>query len=189
VFLGTSLTAGLGVADTSARWPERVGALADSAGMEIEVVNAGVSGDTSAGGLRRLDWLLSDPVDVLVVELGANDGLRGHSVAALEDNLEKIVDTTRRRWPGARVVVAGMEAPPNLGQEYTERFRAVFPRVAESTDAALVPFLLEGVAGIPELNQADGIHPTAAGHDRMARNAWSVLAPILTDLTRGSSTP
>lgn len=189
VFLGTSLTAGLGLDRPGDRWPERIGALADSAGLAVHVVNAGVSGDTSAGGLRRLDWLLSEPLDVLVVELGANDGLRGHSPEALEENLRTIIRTTRERSPGTRIVLAGMEAPPNLGADYTERFRAVFPRVAEETGVSLIPFLLEGVAGEPELNQPDGIHPTPAGHRRMARTAWPILESVLRDLNPEGPNP
>ena len=127
------------------------------------MVNAGVSGETSAGGLRRIGWVLADTVDVLVLELGANDGLRGQDPEALARNLAAIIDSTRTRWPGARIVLAGMEAPPNLGPRYTSAFREVFPRVARKRDAALVPFLLDGVAGERALNQDDGMHPTAAG--------------------------
>jgi acyl-CoA thioesterase I len=158
--------------------------LADSAGLPMEAVNAGVSGDTSAGGLRRLDWILREPLDVLVVELGANDGLRGQDPAATKDNLEAIVAKTRARYPGVAVVIAGMEAPTNLGEEYTRRFRSVFPAVAEEAGAALVPFILEDVAGVPELNQDDGIHPTPEGHGIMARNVWPTLAPLLRDWWR-----
>ncbi len=179
VFLGTSLTAGLGLTDAADRWPERVDELADSAGLPIRVVNVGVSGETSAGGLRRLDWVLRRPLDILVVELGANDGLRGQDPAAMEENLLAIVRQTRTRYPGARIVIAGMEAPPNLGPRYTEAFRSVFPRVAQETDATLVPFLLEGVAGVPELNQDDGIHPTARGHRLMAETVWPHLEPLV----------
>jgi len=179
VFLGTSLTAGYGLPDESTRYTDRIQARADSAGLPVRVDNAGVSGDTSAGGLRRLDWLLEAPVDVLVVELGANDGLRGRDPAAMEQNLREIVRRTRDAWPDVRVVLAGMEAPLNMGPRYTEAFRSVFPRLAEELDVALVPFLLEGVAGVAELNQDDRIHPTAEGHARMARTVWSVLGPIL----------
>jgi acyl-CoA thioesterase-1 len=147
----------------------------------MEPVNAGVSGDTSAGGLRRLDWILREPLDVLVVELGANDGLRGQNPDATRKNLEAIVSGTRARYPEAAVVIAGMEAPTNLGEEYTLRFRSVFPAVARETSASLVPFILEGVAGVPELNQDDGIHPTPEGHLLMARNVWPVLVPLLRD--------
>lgn len=179
VFLGTSLTAGLGLSGPEESYVARVDALADSAGHPIRAVNAGVSGETSAGGLRRLDWVLRRPVDILVLELGANDGLRGQDPAAMEENLRAIVRRTRTRYPGTSVLIAGMEAPPNLGPTYTSAFRSVFPRVAESTDAALIPFLLEGVAGVPELNQDDGIHPTARGHRLMAATLWPHLEPLV----------
>ncbi|MEQ9568790.1 MAG: arylesterase [Longimicrobiales bacterium] len=181
VFLGTSLTAGLGLRRPDQRWPERLDALADSAEAPIRILNAGRSGDTSAGGLARLDWVLQDTVDVLVLELGANDGLRGQSTEALADNLRAIVDRTREAWPEARVLLVGMEAPTNLGAAYTERFRAVFRSVAEERDVPLVPFLLEGVAGVPELNQSDRIHPTAEGHARIARTVWPWLEPLVRD--------
>jgi acyl-CoA thioesterase-1 len=179
VFLGTSLTAGLGLRDPGERFPERLDRIADSAGTPIRVVNAGVSGETSAGGLRRLDWVLDRPMEVLVVELGANDGLRGQETEGLEQNLRTIVQRARDRHPGVSVVLLGMEAPPNLGLEYTRRFHDVFPAVAEAERAALVPFLLEGVAGVAELNQSDRIHPTAEGHERMARTVWPVLDSVL----------
>jgi len=181
VFLGTSLTAGLGLSSPDEAYVARVAALADSAGLPIRAINAGVSGETSAGGLRRLDWILRDPVDVLVLELGANDGLRGQDPTAMEANLAAIIDRTRERNPGVRVVLAGMEAPPNLGAQYTQAFRDVFPRVAAGHGASLVPFLLEGVAADPDLNQADGIHPTAEGHRIVARTVWRVLLPVLED--------
>lgn len=180
VFLGTSLTSGLGLRSPGDRWPERLGRRADSAGRPVEIVNAGVSGDTSAGGLRRLDWALDrGRVDVLVVELGANDGLRGQSPSALEDNLRTIVERARERHPDVSIVLVGMEAPANLGPDYTRRFRSVFPRVAGSMEVALVPFLLDGVAGIDSLNQPDGIHPTAAGNRIMAETVWPVLDSVL----------
>jgi acyl-CoA thioesterase-1 len=182
VFLGTSLTAGLGLASDEDTYVARVAELAASAGTPIRAVNAGVSGETSAGGLRRLDWVLRAPLDVLVLELGANDGLRGQDPFALEDNLTEIVRRTRTRYPGVRVVLAGMEAPPNLGPLYTSAFRSIFSAVAEQEGAALVPFLLEGVAGVPALNQSDLIHPTAEGHVVVAENVWEVLGPILTEL-------
>lgn len=181
VFLGTSLTAGYGLSDESTRYTARIQAMADSAGLPVTVDNAGVSGDTSAGGLRRLDWILETPVDVLVVELGANDGLRGQDPAAMEGNLREIVRRTRDAWPEARILLTGMEAPRNMGPRYTEAFRSVFPRLAEELDVALVPFLLDGVAGVPELNQDDRIHPTAEGHERMAETVWEVLHPILAE--------
>ena len=181
VFLGTSLTAGLGLLRDEDTYVSRVAELADSAGLPIQAVNAGVSGETSAAGLRRLDWVLREPLHVLVVELGANDGLRGLDPAALESNLRAIVGRTRARYPEADVVIAGMEAPPNLGGVYVDRFRTVFRRVAEDTGAALVPFLLDGVAGERTLNQSDGIHPTAEGHRIIAAHVWRVLEPLLRD--------
>jgi acyl-CoA thioesterase-1 len=182
VFLGTSLTAGLGLTSDEDTYVARVAELADSAGTPIRVVNAGVSGETSAGGLRRLDWVLREPLDVLVVELGANDGLRGQDPFALQDNLTQIVRRTRTRYPDARILLAGMEAPPNLGPLYTAAFHQVYPSVAESEQTLLIPFILDSVAGVPSLNQSDGIHPTAEGHRIMARHVWSVLGPLIPEL-------
>lgn len=170
VFLGDSLTAGLGVAEEEA-FPEQVRRLLEARGTEVRITNAGVSGDTTAGGLTRLDWVLGQGPDLVVVALGANDGLRGLSVDETEANLREIVE--RARASGARVVLAGMRLPPNYGRDYGERFAALYPRLAAELGVPLVPFLLEGVGGRPELNQADGIHPTAAGHRRMAE----VVAP------------
>lgn len=182
VFLGTSLTAGLGVEDEADTYPSVLDAMADSAGVPFRLVNAGVSGETSAGGLRRLDWVLREPIDVLFVELGANDGLRGQSPEALAQNLTEIIRGARARHPGVRILLASMEAPPNLGVTYTSAFREVYPAVAEAEDVILVPFLLDGVAGVAELNQADRIHPTAEGHRRTALNAWPWLEPVLRDV-------
>lgn len=178
VFLGTSLTAGLGVGVESA-YPTIIQSRIDSAGYPFRVVNAGLSGETSAGGLRRLQWSLQEPVAILVLELGANDGLRGLSVEELRRNLETIIRATLERHPDADIVVAGMEAPPNMGEAYTQAFREVFREVAREFGAALIPFLLEGVAANPELNQPDRIHPTAAGQRRVADNVWPVLEPLL----------
>lgn len=179
VFLGTSLTAGLGLEGPEESYVGRLDAIGDSLDLPFEAVNAGVSGETSAGGLRRLDWILREPLDILVLELGANDGLRGQDPEALRRNLVEIVERTRTRHPHARVVLAGMEAPPNLGERYTSAFRQVFREVAEDQDVVLVPFLLDGVAGVPELNQDDRIHPTAQGHRRIARTVWPYLEPLI----------
>ena len=184
VFVGTSLTAGLGLLRQEDTYVARVAELGDSAHLPFRAVNAGVSGETSAGGLRRIDWVLREPMDVLVLELGANDGLRGQDPAALESNLREIIRRTRTRYPATPVLIAGMEAPPNLGPEYTGRFRRVFAAVAATEDAVLIPFLLDGVAGVPELNQADGIHPTPDGHRRLAHTLWPYLATVLEDLDR-----
>lgn len=182
VFLGTSLTAGYGLENPDSAYPARVGTEVNAAGYSYQVVNAGVSGDTSAGGRTRLVPLieaLEVPLAVLVIELGANDGLRGQSTDALYDNLTWITREAKRRLPGVGVVVAGMEAPPNLGPLYTDAFRAVFTRVAEENDALLIPFLLEGVAAVPELNQEDGIHPNERGHEMIAAHVWAFLGPYL----------
>jgi acyl-CoA thioesterase-1 len=178
LFLGTSLTAGLGVG-ADAAFPAVIQSRIDSAQLPFHVLNAGISGETSAGGLRRIDWLLQSPVDVLVLELGANDGLRGLNVDSLRSNLDGVLKRTRERYPDAAIVIAGMEAPPNLGTSYTSRFHAVYPALAKKYDAALVPFLLAGVAGQRALNQDDGMHPTVAGHRVVADNVWSVLRPVL----------
>lgn len=151
----------------------------DEAGLRYRVVNAGVSGETSAGARRRVDWLLREPAAVLVVETGANDGLRGQEPEATRANLRAILDRARQESPPPRLVVAGMQAPSNLGAAYAQRFRAVFPEVAKEYGAAFVPFLLEGVALVPRLNQADGIHPTAEGQRHVAENVWRVLKPLL----------
>jgi acyl-CoA thioesterase-1 len=176
VTLGDSLTAGFGVAPEEA-WPALVEARLRRDGYPYRVVNAGVSGDTTAGGLRRVDWVLRRRPEVAVVALGANDGLRGQPVDAMRANLVAIVE--RLRDGGARVLLAGMEVPPNYGTDYARAFRAVFPEVARRTGAALMPFLLDGVAADPRLNQADGIHPTAAGHRTIAERLWPHLVPLL----------
>lgn len=178
LFVGTSLTAGFGL-DPSEAFPALVQHRIDAAGLRYRVVNAGVSGETSAGALRRLDWLLREPVAVLVVETGANDGLRGQDPDATRANLQAILDAARRRQPPPRLVLAAMEAPPNYGEDYRRRFRALYPELAKASGALLVPFLLDGVAGDPKLNQPDGIHPTAEGERRVAENVWKVLRPIL----------
>jgi acyl-CoA thioesterase-1 len=178
LFLGTSLTAGLGVTPDEA-YPALIQQKLDSAGLAFRVVNAGVSGETSADARARIDWLLRMNPAVLVVETGANDGLRGLSVAALAANLDTILTVAARHDPAPALVVIGMEAPPNLGRRYTDAFRKVFPAEAARHGAALVPFLLEGVGGVDSLNQADGIHPTPAGHRILARTVWEVLRKVL----------
>jgi acyl-CoA thioesterase-1 len=178
VFLGTSLTAGLGVAPELA-FPSLIQERIDRAGLGFRVVNAGVSGDTSAGGLRRIEWLLREPIGVLVLELGANDMLRGQDLAALRSNLQQIIDRTHAANPDVRIAIAGMQSPPNLGDPYAQGFAQSFVDLARENRTALIPFLLDGVAGLPELNQPDGIHPTAEGHARVAENVWPVLEPLL----------
>jgi acyl-CoA thioesterase I len=178
LFLGTSLTAGYGVG-ADAAYPALVQERIDSAGLPYRVVNAGLSGETSAGGLNRLAWSLQDSIAVLILELGANDGLRGLPVEQMEANLDSILRRTRDRYPAVQIVIAGMEAPPNLGPAYTRAFRAAFRDLAVEHDATLIPFLLDGVAAEPQLNQADGIHPNEAGHRRLAEHVWAALRPLL----------
>jgi acyl-CoA thioesterase-1 len=176
VALGDSLTAGYGVMPDEA-WPALIQARLRREGFGYSVVNAGVSGDTTAGGLRRVDWVLRARPEIAIVALGANDGLRGQSVAAMRDNLGKIIE--RLRTAGARVLLAGMRLPPNYGPEMTREFAAAFPEVARRTGVTLMPFLLEGVAANPRLNQADGIHPNAAGQEIIAERLWPHLRPLL----------
>ncbi|HXU33807.1 MAG TPA: arylesterase [Thermoanaerobaculia bacterium] len=176
IFLGDSLTAGLGVSVEEA-FPARVGEILAAEGHPIQVINAGVSGDISAGGASRLAWLLSQKPAVVVVELGANDGMRGQPLKDLETNLLDIVH--RAQAAGAKVLILGMKVPPNYGKDYSDGFEAIYPRVAQETGAALMPFLLEGVGGVPELNQADGIHPTVEGHKIVAKNLAPYLARLL----------
>lgn len=179
VLLGDSLTAGLGLAADQA-YPAVLQGRLDARAAGWQIANAGVSGDTSAGGLRRLDWALDGGAAVVLVALGGNDALRGLPVADLASNLDQIV--TRAKAPGARVIVAGMEAPPNTGPEYTAAFRAVYPTLAKKHGAVFLPFLLEGVAGIEGLNQADRIHPNAKGARIVADTVWRVLEPVVREL-------
>jgi len=177
VALGDSLTAGLGLAPEQA-WPALVQRRIDQAGLEVEVVNAGVSGDTTAGGVRRLDWALDGNVEVLVLALGANDGLRGLPADQMHDNLAQMMRTAKAR--GIAVLLCGMEAPPNFGAQYTRDFRNVYADLADEHDVAFIPFMLAGVAGDMALNQNDGIHPNEAGTRRVADLIWQSLQPLLT---------
>ncbi|HEY8511116.1 MAG TPA: arylesterase [Cyclobacteriaceae bacterium] len=178
VFYGDSLTAGYGI-DPDFAFPALVGKALEKQGREVKVVNAGLSGETSAGGLSRIDWVLRQPVDIFVLELGANDGLRGLPIEQTEKNLQAIIDKVRAKNPSVKIVIAGMMVPPNMGPDYSTRFQKVFPELARRNDAALIPFLLQDVAGIESLNQADGIHPNVEGHRIVARNVLKVLEPLL----------
>ena len=179
LFVGTSLTAGLGVSPEEA-YPALIQQRIEKAGLPFRVVNAGVSGETSAGARRRLEWLLDHRhVAVLVIETGANDGLRAQDPDATRANVEAMLERAARESPPPRVVLVGMQAPPNYGPDYARRFRALYPELAAKHRVALVPFLLEGVAGVPRLNQADGVHPTPEGHRMMADTVWGVLGPLL----------
>ena len=188
VFVGTSLTAGQGLEPEEA-FPALIGNRIDSLDLNYEVINAGVRGETSAGTLRRMDWVLRDPLDVLVLETGANDGLRGLSVDSLRGNLQAILDKVQSAYPEAAVLLVGMEAPPNLGPRYTSGFRSVFPEVAAEEGVTYMPFLLEGVAAVRELNQGDGIHPNAEGARRVAENVWRALSPVLGSLDAAAQKP
>jgi acyl-CoA thioesterase-1 len=180
LIFGDSLTVGLGLEDPSTQaYPTLLQKKIDAADLPYCVVNAGLSGETTAAGLRRIDWMLRERVDVFVLALGGNDGLRGILPLVTRDNLAGILAKVRAKYPEAKLVVAGMQMPPNLGPDYLAAYRAVFPEVAKATGATLIPFLLEGVGGVPELNQRDGIHPTAAGHALVAETVWRVVRPLL----------
>lgn len=178
LIVGTSLTAGLGLEPEDA-YPAVLQRLADAAGYRANIVAAGVSGETSAGALRRIDWLLQRPADVIVIESGANDGLRGLDIDSTRANLQEILRRAAAARPAARLFLIQMEAPPNLGPRYTTAFRAMFPEVASRAGAGLIPFLLDSVAGVPEMNQGDGIHPNEQGSVVVARNVWRYLEPEL----------
>ena len=180
VFFGDSLTAGYGLADPDAQsFPALIQGKIDAARLPWHVVNAGLSGETSAGGLRRVDWVLRQKPDVFVLELGANDGLRGTAPDVTRTNLQAIIDKVRSRYPEARIVIAGMRMPPSMGSDYAEAFGAVYPALSARNGLILIPFLLEEVAERPALNQSDGIHPNALGAAVVTDTVWKVLLPIL----------
>jgi len=180
VFFGDSLTAGYGLDDPAAEsYPAVIQRKIDALHLPWRVVNAGLSGETTSGGLRRIDWILRQPVDVFVLALGGNDGLRGIEPALTSTNLQAIIDRVRARHPAARIVVAGMQMPPTMGEAYAREFSAIYPALAARNHAAFIPFLLADVGGHPELNQPDGIHPTAEGAAKVAETVWAVLHPLL----------
>ncbi len=179
LFFGDSLTAGYGLEEDEA-FPSLIQDRIDSLKLPYEVINAGLSGETSSGGKNRIDWVLREPVDVFVLELGANDMLRGLALDETEKNLRAILDVVKEKSPAASIVVAGMEAPPNMGQDYTRSFRNVFTKIAQEYGASRIPFLLEGVAGDESLNLADGKHPNAVGQHIVKENVWRVIADLLT---------
>jgi acyl-CoA thioesterase-1 len=185
LFFGTSLTAGLGL-DPDQAFPALIEKKAAAEGLPIKVVNAGLSGETTAGAARRIDWVLRTPVDLVVIEGGANDALRGLAPDAARANLEEVIAAVRRKQPSAKIVLVQMEAPPNFGAAYTRSFRTIYADIAKKENIPLLPFLLNGVAGIPRLNQADGVHPNLAGERIVADNLWRALKPIVTQLDRGA---
>ena len=183
LFLGTSLTAGLGV-DPDSAYPAIIQRRIDSAGLRWQVINGGVSGETSAAALRRTPFVLRGPLGMVVIETGANDGLRGLNVDSTRANIESIIAAVRAHDSTIQIVLAGMEAPPNMGPRFTSAFRAMFPALAARHGLPLIPFLLTGVGGVDSLNQPDGIHPTPRGHQLVAENVWRILLPLLTSRSR-----
>ncbi len=178
LFFGNSLTAAYGL-DTEEGFPNRIQLKMDSLGLNYTVINSGLSGETTAGGRNRLDWVLNQAVDIFVLELGANDGLRGIPITETRANLQAMIDMVRAKNPQTKIVLAGMQIPPNLGADYTTDFKNIYPELATANDVALIPFLLEGVAGVPELNLEDGIHPTAEGQKIVANTVWTVLRALV----------
>ena len=183
LFFGTSLTAGYGL-DPTVAFPKLVEQMAAKSGTPIVAINAGLSGETSAGAVRRIEWTMRQPVDIVVLETGGNDALRALDADTLEANLRAVVNTIKREQPRARILLAVMEAPPNLGARYTTRFREAYAAVARSENLTLVPFLLDRVAGITALNQADGVHPNERGERIVAENVWKTLQPVVQEVYR-----
>ena len=179
VVFGDSLTAGYGLDDVNDAFPGVLQSMIDSLQLKYTVVNSGVSGETTAGGRNRIDWILSQRPDIFILELGGNDGLRGVSLKETRQNLQSIITSVQTKYPDCQIVLAGMQIPPNLGQDYTTEFKNIFPELAKKNTIKLIPFLLEDVGGIQELNQPDGIHPTKEGHQIVAKNVWAILGPML----------
>ena len=178
LFFGNSLTAGYGL-ELSQAFPALIQKRLDSLGMPYRAINAGLSGETTAGGKERIDWLLRQKVDIFVLELGANDGLRGISTKETRRNLQYLIDQVRAKYPDVKIILAGMQIPPNMGPQYAADFRNIYRDLAQKNGTALIPFLLEGVGGIPKLNLPDGIHPTAKGHQIIMENVWKVLEEVI----------
>lgn len=179
VFFGNSITAGYGLANVSSGYVSLIQQRLDSLRLPYQTVNAGLSGETSAGGNERVDWVIKKPVDIFVLELGGNDALRGLQPDETYKNLGSIIEKVKAKYPSAKVVLAGMQAPPNMGQTYTKQFREMYTRLAKEHNTALIPFILEGVGGIPELNQGDRIHPNEQGQVIMRETVWKVLGPLV----------
>lgn len=178
LFFGNSLTAGYGI-DPSEAFPALIQKKIDSLNLNYKVINAGVSGETTAGGNGRIDWILKQQIDIFVLELGANDGLRGIPILETKSNLQSMIDKVKAANPNVKIVLAGMQIPPNMGQQYTSQFRTVYPELAQENNISLIPFILEGVGGEANLNQEDGIHPTEEGHKLITENIWNVIKDVL----------
>ena len=176
---GDSITAGYGLDDTADAFPAIVEKKLDSLGFEYDVINSGVSGETSAGGKSRISWVMNNPVDIFILELGGNDGLRGLPLSETKENLQAIINTIKKKSPTTHIVLAGMQLPPNLGQEYTQEFKGLYYELAEKNELTFIPFILENVGGIQSLNQKDGIHPTKEGHKIIAETVWEILEPMV----------
>ncbi|MEM6699955.1 MAG: arylesterase [Bacteroidota bacterium] len=179
VFFGNSLSAAYGLENKKDGFVGLIRSRIDSLGLEYEVVNAGLSGETTGGGVNRVDWVISEPVDIFVLELGGNDALRGLEPEVAEQNLQKIIDKVKTKYPEVQIVLAGMQAPQNLGNEYTDRFAKIYPDLAKKNAAALIPFLLEQVGGVASMNLPDGIHPNLQGHRIVAENVWETLEEVI----------
>ncbi|MEO1021459.1 MAG: arylesterase [Bacteroidota bacterium] len=181
LFFGDSITAGFGI-DAEQAFPSLIQKKVDALDWSFTIVNGGLSGETSAGGLRRIRWVLQRPIDVMILELGGNDGLRGIDLSSTKANLQSIVDIAKEVNPDMKIIIAGMQVPPNLGETYTTEFQTLYSDLAEQNNLPLIPFILEGVGGVPELNLPDGIHPTEEGHHIVAETVWKTLQPILKEL-------
>lgn len=179
LFFGDSLTAGYGLEDVNDAFPSIIQSNIDSLSLDYTVINSGLSGETTAGGKSRIDWVLNQKIDVFVLELGANDGLRGVPLKETRENLQAIIDAVLKKNPAAKIILAGMQLPPNMGIDYITEFKTIFPELAQKNSLNLIPFLLKNVGGIPALNQADGIHPTVEGQKIVANNVWVILEPLL----------
>jgi acyl-CoA thioesterase-1 len=180
IFFGDSLTAGYGLDEASSdSYPAIIEQKIDSLGLNYKVINAGLSGETTAGGNERVNWVIRQPLDIFILALGGNDGLRGIAPESSAENLQSIIDKVKQKYPSAKIVLSGMQAPPNMGETFTEQFKNMYPSLAQKNELAFVPFLLENVGGIPSLNQRDGIHPNIDGHKILAETVWSILSGLL----------
>ncbi|WP_432670905.1 arylesterase [Flavobacterium sp. SM2513] len=179
IFFGDSLTAGYGLEDVDDAFPSLIQDKIDALHLDYSIVNSGVSGETTSGGKNRINWVLNEEPSIFILELGANDGLRGVPLQQTKQNLQDIIDAVQEKYPSTKIILAGMQLPPNMGQSYTTEFNNLFPSLAKENGLPLIPFLLENVGGIASLNQSDGIHPTKEGHEILATNVWKVLEPVL----------